>query len=170
MVLANSLATPALGLIVWTTVIFLIFFYVLRRFAWPQILNAVHARNERIRSSLLAAEKAREEMIRLQADNEAILREAREEKDKIIREARDASDNIIALARDKSSQEAAAIIARAKTAIEREKETAMVEIRQQVASISLEIASRIVMEKLSVTGEQEKLIEKYLSELEDSRN
>lgn len=170
MITANSLATPALGLIVWTTVIFLIFFFALRKYAWPPVLNAIHARNERIRSSLLAAEKAREEMIRLQADNEAILREAREERDQIVREAREAAEAIISGSREKASQEANVLISRARQAIEREKEAAMIEIRQQVASISIEIASRVVKEKLSVTGEQEKLIENYLNEFDSGRN
>ena len=170
MITANSLATPALGLIVWTTVIFLIFFFALRKYAWPPVLNAIHERNERIRSSLLAAEKAREEMIRLQADNEAILREAREERDQIVREAREAAEAIISGSREKASQEANVLISRARQAIEREKEAAMIEIRQQVASISIEIASRVVKEKLSVTGEQEKLIENYLNEFDSGRN
>jgi F-type H+-transporting ATPase subunit b len=170
MITANSLATPALGLIVWTTIIFLIFFFLLRKYAWPPVLNAIHARNERIRSSLLAAEKAREEMIRLQADNEAILREAREERDQIVREAREAAEKIVAISRERASQEANAITAKARQAIEREKDAAMIEIRQQVASISMDIASRVLQEKLSVTGEQEKLIEKYLSEFDKGRN
>jgi F-type H+-transporting ATPase subunit b len=170
MILANSLATPALGLIVWTTFIFLIFFFVLHKFAWPQILNAVHARNERIRSSLLASEKAREDMIRMQADNEEILRRAREERDLIVREARETSEKIVADSREKAALEASIIVSKAKAAIEREKSAAMIEIRQQVASISVEIASKIMQEKLVVTGEQEKLIGKYLDELESQRN
>ena len=170
MILANSLATPALGLIVWTTFIFLIFFFVLRKFAWPQILNAVHARNERIRSSLLASEKAREDMIRMQADNEEILRRAREERDIIVREARESAERIVADSRDKAALEGSIIVAKARTTIDREKSAAMIEIRQQVASISVEIASKVLQEKLLVSGEQEKLIGKYLDELEANRN
>lgn len=170
MILANSLATPALGLIVWTTFIFLIFFFVLRKFAWPQILNAVHARNERIRSSLLASEKAREDMIRMQADNEEILRRAREERDIIVREARESAERIVADSRDKAALEGSIIVAKARTTIDREKSAAMIEIRQQVASISVEIASKVLQEKLLVSGEQEKLIGKYLDELETNRN
>ena len=170
MILANSLATPALGLIVWTTFIFLIFFFVLRKFAWPQILNAVHARNERIRSSLLASEKAREDMIRMQADNEEILRRAREERDIIVREARESAERIVADSREKAALEGSIIVAKARAAIEREKSAAMIEIRQQVASISVEIASKVLQEKLLVTCEQEKLIGKYLDELETNRN
>jgi len=170
MILANSLATPALGLIVWTTFIFLIFFFVLYKFAWPPILNAVHARNERIRSSLLASEKAREDMIRMQADNEEILRRAREERDIIVREARESAERIVADSREKAALEGSIIVAKARAAIEREKSAAMIEIRQQVASISVEIASKVLQEKLLVTGEQEKLIGKYLDELETKRN
>lgn len=170
MILANSLATPALGLIVWTTLIFIIFFVILAKFAWPQILNAVNARNERIRSSLQAAEKAREDMLRLQADNEMILRQAREEKDHIIREARIAAEKIVSDSKDKAVTEANALIGKAKKAIEREKEAAKIEIRQQVALLSLEVASRVVEEKLKASGEQEKLIEKYLSGLGGGKN
>jgi F-type H+-transporting ATPase subunit b len=170
MILANSLTTPALGLIVWTTLIFLIFFLLLYRYAWPQILNALHARNDRIRSALLAAEEAREEMIKLQADNEAILRKAREEREAIVREARDSAERIIGEAKGKAIAEANLIIAKSKTAIEREKAAAMSEIRQQVASISLDIASRVLLDKLSGDKEQEKLIEKYLNELDSNRN
>lgn len=170
MITANSLATPALGLIVWTTLIFLTFFFLLRKYAWPPVLNAIHARNERIRSSLLAAEKAREEMVRLQADNESILREAREERDQIVREAREAAEKVAFVSREKATQEATAIITKARQAIEREKDAAMIEIRQQVASISIEIASRVLQEKLTATSEQEKLIAKYLAEFDSGKN
>jgi len=170
MVLANSLTTPALGLIVWTTLTFLIFFLLLYRYAWPQILNAIHARNDRIRSALMAAEEAREDMIKLQADNEAILRKAREERETIVREARDSAERIIGEAKEKAISEANIIITKSKTAIEREKAAAMSEIRQQVASLSLDIASRVLLEKLSGDKEQEKLIEKYLNELDSTRN
>jgi len=170
MVLANSLTTPALGLIVWTTISFLIFFFLLYHFAWPQILNAINARNERISSALLSAEQAREEMIKLQADNEIILRKAREEREAIVKEARNAAEKIIGEAKQKAISEANLIIAKSKDVIEREKSLAMTEIRQQVATISLDIASRVLIEKLSGDKEQEKLIEKYLNELERTRN
>lgn len=170
MILANSLTTPALGLIVWTTFTFLLFFLLLYIFAWPQILNAINARNDRIRNALLSAEEAREEMKKLQADNDVIIRKAREEREAIVREARDAAEKIIGEAKQKAVTEANLIIAKSKTAIEREKSAAMSEIRQQVASISLDIASRVLLEKLSDDKEQEKLIERYLKELDNSRN
>jgi F-type H+-transporting ATPase subunit b len=170
MILANSLTSPALGLIVWSTLIFLVFFFILYRFAWPQILNAVEARNERIRSSLLSAEKAREEMIKLQADNEAILRKAREEREQIVREARDSAERIISNAKNKAIEEANSIIAKSRLAIEREKSAAMSEIKQQVASISLDIASSVLQEKLSGSAEQERLIDRYLGDMGSSKN
>jgi len=170
MILANSLTSPALGLIVWTTIIFILFFVLLYKFAWPQILNAVNARNSQIRSALLSAEQAKEEMIKLLADNEVIIQKAREEREVIVREARDSAERIIGEAREKSIAEANSIIAKSKIAIEREKTATMLEIREQVASISLDIASRVLLEKLSGDKEQEILIEKYLKELDSSRN
>ena len=82
--LANSLTTPAIGTVVWTTLIFTLFFLILSKFAWKPILNAVKAREEMIKGSLASAEKAREDMMRLQSDNEAILRKAREEREVIL--------------------------------------------------------------------------------------
>jgi F-type H+-transporting ATPase subunit b len=78
MILANSLAAPAIGTVFWTTLIFGLFFFLLSKFAWKPILGAVKARDEIIKSSLESAEKAREDMKRLQADNESILKKARE--------------------------------------------------------------------------------------------
>ena len=85
MILAsNSLTTPAIGTIFWTVLIFVLFFLILKKFAWKPILNAVKARDEMIKGSLESAEKAREEMSKLQSDNEAILRKAREEREGIL--------------------------------------------------------------------------------------
>lgn len=170
MILANSLATPEVGTIFWTTLTFILFFFLLAKFAWKPILNAVKAREEIIKSSLEAAAKAREDMQRLQSDNEAILKKAREERENILKEARDARDKLIAEARDKASEEAGRIIEKARTDIEREKLKALSEIHSQVASLSLEIASMLIGEKLKETGEQEKLISRYLKEIEENKN
>jgi F-type H+-transporting ATPase subunit b len=86
--LANSLTTPAIGLIFWTTLIFGLFFLLLSKFAWKPILNAVKARDEMIKGSLESAAKAREDMLKLQSDNEAIIRKAREEREGILKEER----------------------------------------------------------------------------------
>lgn len=168
--LSNSLTTPAIGTLFWSVVIFSLFFLVLTKFAWKPILNAVKARDEMIRSSLESAEKAKKEMQKLQSDNETILRKAREEREEILKEARDVRDKLIAEAKGKATEEAGKIVEKAKLGIEREKTKALSEIHEQVASLSVEIASKLLGERLSKTGEQEKLIKKYLNDIEFNKN
>jgi F-type H+-transporting ATPase subunit b len=92
--LANSLTTPAVGTLFWSALIFLLFFLILTKFAWKPILAAVKARDEMIKGSLESAARAREEMLKLQSDNEAILRKAREERENILKEAREVRDKL----------------------------------------------------------------------------
>jgi F-type H+-transporting ATPase subunit b len=168
--LMNSLVSPAIGLVFWTTVIFLLFFLILKRFAWKPILSAVKARDEMIKGSLASAEKARKEMAKLQSDNEAILKKAREERETILREARDVRDKLIAEAKGKATEEAEKLVEKARAGIEREKAIALADIREQVANLSIEIASKLLGERLKQTGEQQKLIETYLNEINLNRN
>lgn len=170
MLLASSLASPAIGTIFWTTLIFLILFFLLWKFAWPQVLNAIKAREEMIHNALDAAEKAREEMKVLQADNEAILKQAREERDKILRDARAAYDKMLAEAKEKGVAESDALVKKAKELIEREKSSAIAEVKKEVAGMAIEIASRVVGETLKSDVEQQKLIERYLKDIEAKRN
>jgi F-type H+-transporting ATPase subunit b len=168
--LANSLTTPAIGTIFWTVLIFGLFFLLLAKFAWKPILGAVKAREEMIKGALESAGKAREEMLKLQSDNEAILRKAREEREGILREAREVRDKLISEAKGKASEEAEKLIEKARTSIESEKRKALSEIREQVASLSVDIASKILGEKLQKTSDQEKLIDNYLKEINLNQN
>jgi F-type H+-transporting ATPase subunit b len=171
MILASSsLTTPAIGTLFWTVIIFTLFFLILKKYAWKPILSAVKQRDEMIKGSLASAEMARKEMIKLQSDNEAILRKAREEREGILKEAREVRDKLIAEAKGKATEEAEKLIGKARAGIEREKTVALSEIREQVATISIEIASKLLGEKLKQTGEQEKLIDSYLKEIDLSKN
>lgn len=168
--LANSLTTPAIGTIFWTTLIFGLFFLLLAKFAWKPILNAVKARDEMIKGSLESAEKARQDMLKLQSDNEAILRKAREEREGILKEARDIRDKLILEAKGKATDEAEKLIEKARAGIESEKRKALSEIRDQVSALSIDIASKILGEKLKQTGQQEKLIDNYLKNIDFNKN
>lgn len=168
--LANSLTTPAIGTLFWSVLIFSLFFLVLAKFAWKPILNAVKARDEMIRGSLESAEKAKEEMLKLQSDNEIILRKAREEREGILKEAREVRERLISEAKGKASEEAEKLIEKARAGIESEKLKALSEIHEQVATISIEIASKLLGEKLKQTGEQEKLIDNYLKDIDFKKN
>jgi F-type H+-transporting ATPase subunit b len=168
--LANSLTTPAIGTIFWTTVIFGLFFIILAKFAWKPILNAVKARDEMIKGALESADKARQDMLKLQSDNEAILRKAREEREGILKEAREVRDKLISEAKGKATEEAEKLIEKARVGIESEKRKALSEIREQVATLSVNIASKILGEKLKQSGEQEKLIDNYLKDIDLNKN
>lgn len=168
--LANSLTTPAFGTLFWSVIIFSIFFLLLAKFAWKPILNAVKARDEMIRSSLESAEKAKEDMLKMQSDNETILRKAREERENILKEAREVREKLISEAKGKASEEAEKIIEKARAGIESEKLKALSEIHEQVAVISVEIASKLLGHKLEQSGEQEKLIDRYLNDIDFKKN
>jgi F-type H+-transporting ATPase subunit b len=168
--LANSLTTPGVGTIFWSALIFVLFLLILSKFAWKPILSAVNARDEMIKGSLESAERAREEMLKLQSDNEAILHKARQEREGILKEAREVRDKLIFEAKGKAAVEAEKLIEKARTAIESEKRIAVADIREQVATLSVEIASKLMGEKLLKTGEQEKLINNYLKEIDFNKN
>ena len=168
--LANSLTTPAIGTLFWSALIFLLFFLILTKFAWKPILNAVKARDEMIKGSLESAAKAREDMLKLQSDNETILRKAREEREGILKEAREVRDKLISEAKGKATEEAGKLIEKAREGIESEKRKALSEINELVATLSVDIASKLLGEKLKQTDKQEKLIDNYLKEIDFNKN
>ena len=169
-ILANSLTTPAIGTLFWATLIFVLFFLILTKFAWKPILTAVKARDEMIKGSLEAAESAREDMKKLQADNEVIMRKAREEREDMLKEARDVRDRLISEAKSKASEEAEKLIVKARQEIDREKEKALSEIHEKITFFSVEIASKILGERLKESERQNKLIEGYLKEIDFNKN
>ena len=133
-------------------------------------MKAVKAREDMINTALESAGKAREEMKVLQADNEIILRKAREERDKILRDARVAYDRMMAEAREKGQSESDALVRRARELIEREKVSAIAEVKKEVARLAIEVASKVVGETLKSDTEQQKLIERYINDIEANRN
>jgi F-type H+-transporting ATPase subunit b len=170
MILANNLTTPALGTIIWATFIFGLLLVLLRVFAWKQILGSIKARNESIRSSLEAADEARDEMERLKADNEAIIKEARRERDLLLKEAREARDIMIGEARNQAKAEADKIVEKARLGIEKEKQSALLEIKGQVAELSVAIAEKILKENLKGGTDQDRLINNMLDDLDLKKN
>lgn len=144
-----ELLTPDIGLVVWSTIAFICLLLVLRKFAWKPIVETLSAREESITSALASAEKAREEMASLSARNEEILKEAKEERNNILREANKVKDEIVADARDKAQEEASKIMVDAKEEIEVQKQAVMAEMKNAAASLSLEIAEKVLGKELS---------------------
>ena len=161
-----DLVTPGIGMIFWTTLFFLILLFILGKYAWPAILSAVAARNESIRKALDSAEKAREEMVQLQADNEKILAEAKKERDAMMKDARDVKDIIIAEAKEKAGAEASRMIQNAKEAIRSEKDAAVLEMKSQMAKLSIEIAEKVLVERLSNDKAQKDLVDKLVNDID----
>jgi F-type H+-transporting ATPase subunit b len=159
-----NLVTPDIGMIFWSTLFFLILLFVLGKFAWPAILTAVKARNESIRKALDAANKARDEMARLQASNEKILAEAKAERDAMLKEAKQMKDKLIAEAKEKASLEAKKLVRDARESIQHEKSAAINEMKAQMASLSVDIAEKILRQKLGDDKAQKKLVDKLINE------
>ena len=157
-----ELVTPGLGLIFWTSVVFLLLIFLLKKFAWSPILKAVDDRNKSIDEALSSAEKAKVEMEQLSANNEKIIQEARIERDSIIKEARAVKENTISEAKSKASSEAEKIILSAKEQITNEKMKAMVELKNEIADISIQMAEKIIKSELKDVKSQKKLIEETL--------
>lgn len=153
------------SLVFWTTIIFIVFFILLRKFAWKPILGAVKGREESINNALASAEAARKEMQNLTADNERILHEARMERDALLKEAREMRDKMIADSKHEAQIQGERMIEQAKTAIEAEKNAAMAELKSQVSSLSLEIAEKLLKDELSNKEAQSKLVEKMLGDV-----
>lgn len=159
-----DLVTPDIGLIFWSTLFFLILLFVLGKFAWPAILSAIKARNESIRNALDAAEKAKEEMAKLQADNEKILAEAKAERDALLREAKEVKEKIVAEAKEQASLEAKKLIRLARESINSEKAAAINDLKKQVAGLSVEIAEKLLRTKLKETKAQKEMVNRMIKE------
>ncbi|MBV2196628.1 MAG: F0F1 ATP synthase subunit B [Flavobacterium sp.] len=152
------------GLFFWQAIILVILIVLLAKFAWKPILAALAAREEGISNALLAAENAKKEMQNLKADNEKLLAEARAERDAMIKEAREIKEKMIADAKSEAQAQGEKMIEAAKASIESEKNAAMAELKNQVSSLSLEIAETLLKGELSNKEAQTKLVEKMLGD------
>jgi F-type H+-transporting ATPase subunit b len=160
-----SLIEPGIGLIFWTSITFLLLLGILGKYAWKPILNAIKTREENIASALASAESALKDMRELKAANETILVQARGERDNLLKEARETKDSIISEARHKAQAEADRILATAREQIANEKNTAVAELKKQVAVLSIEIAEKILKSELSNDEKQKALVSNLMKDV-----
>ena len=153
------------GLFFWQIFLFLLLLFLLKKYAWKPILNAVKDREEGIQNALKSAENARKEMQNLTADNERILKEARNDREELLKEARTMRTEMIEEAKGHAQLEADKLIAKAKEEIENEKQTAITDLKNQVADLSIGIAEKLVKDQLDSKGKQVALIEKILKDV-----
>ena len=152
------------GLFFWQTLIFVGLIFLLKKFAWKPILDAVNEREEGIKNALESAENAKKEMQNLQADNQRILQEARMERDAMLKEAREMKEKMIADSKSEAQAQGLKMIEQAKAAIENEKNAAMAELKSQVSTLSLAIAEKLLQDELANKDSQVKLVEKMLGD------
>ena len=160
-----SILTPDLGLLFWMLIAFLVVFFVLAKYGFPAIINMVDERKRYIDESLQKAHEASERLENIKQEGEAILQEAREKQAQILKEAAETRDAIVEKAQDKAREEGNRLINEAKAEIEQQKQAAIADIRNQVATLSVEIAEKVLKEHLKDNKAQMDLIDRMLDDV-----
>ena len=155
----------SVGLFIWQSIIFIALIFLLKKFAWGPILTAVNEREESIENALKSAEEARLKMAELKSSNEDLLNEARAERDAMMKDARSIKDGIIAEAKAAATIDAKKIMENAKESIHHEKMAAITDLKNQVATLSIEIAEKILKDELSSTDKQKALIDNVVKDI-----
>jgi F-type H+-transporting ATPase subunit b len=160
-----GLVEPGVGLIFWTTIVFLLLLFILGKYAWKPILKAIKEREESITNALSSADKALNDMRELKSANEIILTQARTERDGMLKEARETKDAIVAEAKQRAQAEYNRILATAREQITNEKNAAVAELKNQVAVLSIEIAEKILKSELSNDEKQKALVSNLMKDV-----
>ena len=160
-----AILTPDLGLLFWMLLAFAVVFFVLAKYGFPAIINMVDERKKYIDESLKKAHEASERLENIKQEGEAILQDAREKQAQILREAAESRDAIVEQAQVKAREEGARLLDDARVAIEQEKKAAIADIRKQVATLSVEVAEKILRKNLSGDQAQMDLIERMLDDV-----
>ncbi|RQO31271.1 ATP synthase F0 subunit B [Taibaiella sp. KBW10] len=158
-----GLITPALGLFIWTLVAFLIVLFILKKFAWKPILKMLNERETGIANAISSAEKVKIEMAEMQADNQRLIQEAREERSIMLKEAKETKDKIISEAKEQAKAEANKIMEEARTQIELKKNAALTEVKNEIGTMAVAVAEKVLRKKLEAADAQADYI-KMLSE------
>lgn len=160
-----GLLTPGLGLLFWMLLTFSVLFFVLWKFGWPVMIKMMKDREENIKQSLEAADRAKMEMQQLQCNNELLLKQAQEERDEMLKETKALKEKMLEEAKLNAQQEAQRIIMDAREAINFEKLHAMTELKNQIANLSIEIAEDLLKHELSDKQKSNEIIENRISEI-----
>jgi len=155
---------PELGLVLWMSIAFLVVLFLLKKFAWSDIVKALNDREEFIERSLKSAEEAKAQMSSLKAENESLLVEARAEREKILKEAKEMKDKIMSDAKVSASEESNRLINNARTEIDKEKNQDLADIKKQVAELSIQIAEKVIRTELSDKTAQQALVDSHLNQ------
>ena len=150
-----KLLTPEFGLLIWTLVAFLVVFFILKKMAWPAIIKGLRDSENTITESLATAQKVKEEMALMKSENEALLASAREERALMLKEARETKEKMISDAKELAKTEANKIILEAQAAIETQKMSAMIDVKNQVGNLVIEVSEKVLRKELGSKEAQE---------------
>ncbi len=164
-IILGSLIEPGLGLIVWTTIVFILLLVILAKFAWKPILTAIKTREQGITDALASADRALNEVRELKSNNERLLAEGRAERDNLLKEAREMKESIINEAKAKATKDAERIMQTAREQIINEKNAAITDLKNQVATLSIDIAEKILKSELTQDEKQKALVGNLMKDL-----
>lgn len=164
-IILGSLIEPGLGLIVWTTIVFILLLVILAKFAWKPILTAIKTREQGITDALASADRALNEVRELKSNNERLLAEGRAERDNLLKEAREMKESIINEAKAKATKDAERIMQTAREQIINEKNAAITDLKNQVATLSIDIAEKILKSELAQDEKQKTLVGNLMKDL-----
>ena len=165
-----SLITPDFGLLVWMTLIFGIVFFVLAKWGFPMITGSVEKRARRINDSIKEAKEAEERLRNLAEEQSRMIEETRQEQSRILKEATASRDSIVEQAKVQAREEAARILEQAHTQIAAEKESALRDVRKEVAMLSVSVAEKVLKKSLSDGAEQSALVDRLVDEVSSSKD
>ena len=157
---------PHLGTIIWTSIIFGITVFILGKYAWKPLLNAIKERERYIDISLRKAKSAREILSNLKQEQDEIIKQTRHDKGEMLKEGAEQRDKVIAEAKEKARTEAEKIIADAHKKIQKEREEALVDMRNQITTLSIEIATKVVGADMEDKERHEQMVKKLVDDIE----
>jgi F-type H+-transporting ATPase subunit b len=160
-----ELLLPALGYFVWTLVAFLIVFFILKKFAWKPILTTLNEREKNIADSIATAERVKVEMAQLKNDNESLMQKAREERAMMMKEAKEMKDKIVSEAKEQAKIEANKILIDAQASIEQQKNAALVDVKNSIGNMVIEVTEKVIRRELGQKAEQENYIRSLSNDL-----
>ena len=147
-------------------VLFFVLLGVLTKWILPPVVNAVQERQEMARARLAEAEEASRRLAEAEAGYQKALAEARHEAGRIREEARAQGAAVIAEARERAQEEADAIFADARRRIEADRRQAFERLRGEIGTLATELAGRVVGEPLTDVAGRDRLIDRFLAEVE----
>lgn len=153
-----ELLLPGIGLIFWTLIAFIIVLVILKKFAWKPILTSLNEREASIASAIASADNMKSEMALMKSENEALLAAARDERARMVKEAKDTATKMISEAKDKARSEYDRIVAEAQAAIQQQKNAALVDVKNQVGNLVIEVSEKVLRRELANRNDQEDFI------------